>query len=235
VYGIPACAEQLNGWTARGPESSEAQLAQLCVLLIISIKMTYPIFIQQNDQHGGAEPAMAILAVDGSPTGGGKTRTAIEAVAQAGEPFGARIEAVALAEPDGPERALQALETADAVIFGAPVYRAAAAAPLKQLLDLIPRDNLERRSPLAAKPVAIVQTGATLHHFLALDGLRNVLAGFFAAHVIAPGLYIPRDGFGEVGLLEPYARHARTQGEALIELMRAVNAGVALAAVRPQA
>jgi FMN reductase len=210
-------------------------LAQLCVLLIISIKMTHPISIQKKELLGETASVIAILAVDGSPTGGGRTRMAIEAVAQAGEPFGARVETVALAEPEGFDRVLQALETVDAVVFGAPVYRAAAAAPLKQLLDLIPRDNLERRSPLAAKPVAIVQTGASLHHFLALDALRNVLAGFFATHVIAPGLYVPRDGFGELGLLEPYARHARTQGEALVELTRAVNAGVALAAVRPQA
>ena len=62
-----------------------------------------------------------------------------------------------------------------------------------------------------------------------------MLAGFFAAHVIAPGLYVPRDGFGESGLLEPYAAQARTQGQALVELTLAVNAGVALAAVRPQA
>jgi hypothetical protein len=26
--------------------------------------------------------------------------------------------------------------------------------------------------------------------------LRNVLAGFFAAHVVSPSLYVPRDGFG---------------------------------------
>jgi FMN reductase len=204
-------------------------------LLIISIKMTYPISIPEKEPLGIRTAAIAIVAVDGSPTGAGRTRTAIEAVARAGEPFGARVETIALADPAGPERALQALETADAVVFGAPVYRAAAAAPLKQLLDLIPRDNVERRSPLAAKPVAIVQTGASLHHFLALDTLRNVLAGFFAAHVVAPGLYVPREGFGELGLLEPYAWHARTQGEALLELTRAVNAGVALAAVRPQA
>ena len=197
--------------------------------------MTYPISIHQIDSLAALAAAITILAVDGSPSGGGRTRTAIEALARAGEPFGARVLTIALAEPEGPDRALQALESADAVVLGAPVYRAAAAAPLKQLLDLIPRDNLERRSPLAAKPVAIVQTGASLHHFLALDGVRNVLVGFFAAHVIAPGLYVPRDGFGESGLLEPYAAQARTQGQALVELTLAVNAGVALAAVRPQA
>ncbi len=83
-----------------------------------------------------------------------------------------------------------------------------------------------------------MQTGASLHHFLALDALlRNVRSHgfFFAAHVIAPGLYVPRDGFGELGLLEPYAGQAQTQGEALVELTRAVNGGLALAAVRPQA
>jgi FMN reductase len=89
---------------------------------------------------------------------------------------------------------------------------------------------------LRGKAVAIVATGATLHHFLALDDLRNVLASFFAAHVVPPGLYVPRDGFGDAGeLIEPYARHARLQGEALAELQEALAASSALRALTPQA
>jgi FMN reductase len=205
--------------------------------------MTYPIEITDNSEISG-EATITLLAVDGSPSGGGRTRTAVEAVAGGAERLGGIVEAIGLAEHGGLERVLEALDGVDAVVFGAPVYRAAAAAPLKQLLDLIPRgsshdsishNNGERLSPLAGKPVAIVQTGASLHHFLALDALRNVLAGFFAAHVVAPGLYVPRDGFGEYGLLEPYAAHARSQGEALAELTHAVKSGAALASVRPQA
>jgi FMN reductase len=37
--------------------------------------------------------------------------------------------------------------------------------------------------------VAVVLTGASHHHFLAVDGLRDVLAGFFAVQVVSPSLF----------------------------------------------
>ncbi|MES1246124.1 MAG: NAD(P)H-dependent oxidoreductase [Actinomycetota bacterium] len=178
-----------------------------------------------------------MLAIDGSPSGAGRTRRAVDAVTSAAAAAGAAVETVELAVPEGAERALDLLAGAQAVIVGSPVYRAAEAAPLKALLDRIPRQNdPERSSPVGAKAIAIVQTGASLHHFLALDGLRAVFAGFFAAHVVPPGLYVPREGFDEAGgLAEPYAEDARRQGEALVGLAQAIAASPALAAVRPQA
>ena len=180
--------------------------------------------------------AISVVAIDGSPTGGGRTRAALEAVSAAAQAFGGTVETLGLAEPQGQERALEALERSDAVILGAPVYRAAAASPLKQLLDAIPRSADELRSPLLAKPVAIVHTGASLHHFLALDSLRAVLAGFFAAYVVPPGLYVPREAFADTGVLnEPYASQASVQGAAVVELAELLRNGVAVSAVRPQA
>lgn len=175
-----------------------------------------------------------IVAVDGSPAGGGKTRTAIEALASGATGAGAAVEAVGLADPDGLDRALGELDGADAVILGAPVYRAASASPLKQLLDAIPRDR-DGVSPLVAKAVAIAHTGASLHHFLSLDGLRSVLTGFFGAYVVPPGLYVPADGFADGRLAEPYAQQAEAQGAALVALTGAIRATPALQAARPQA
>ena len=198
--------------------------------------MTYPINLVGGAEAQVAESGIAVLAVDGSPNGSGRTRLAVEAVAAAVEVAGATVETIGLAEPDGFDRVLGALDGADAVVLGAPVYRAASAAPLKQLLDLIPRDSEERRSPLVAKPVVIVHTAASDHHFLSLDGLRSVLTGFFAAYVVPPGLYVPRAAWGDDGVLaEPYAQQARAQGEALVQLARSIQPGSALAAVRPQA
>jgi FMN reductase len=193
---------------------------------------------EQATHSGGRAGAVAVsvLAVDGSPSGGGRTRAAIGAVAAAVGEAGGAVETIGLAEPDGQARALAALEGVEAVVLGAPVYRAGAAAPLKQLLDLIPRDPEERCSPLVGKPVVIVHTGASLHHFLALDSLRSVLAGFFAAYVVPPGLYVPREGFADHGgLLEPYALQAAVQGTALVEFAQTLRAVPALTAVRPQA
>ena len=181
--------------------------------------------------------AVAVLVVDGSPTGGGRTRAVLDAIADAARDSGGNVETVALAEQNGAEQALERLDRADAFVLGSPVYRASAAAPLKQLLDRIPRGNdSEHGSPLAAKAVAIVHTGASLHHFLALDSLRDVLAGFFAAHVLPPGLYVPRDGFGDAGsLADPYAEQATRQGAALVELARLLAASSSLRLLRPQA
>ena len=187
-------------------------------------------------EQRGSE-AVAVLAIDGSPVGGGKTRAVLDAVADGARASGADVETVALAEESGAEQALERLEHADAVVFGSPVYRASAAAPLKELLDRIPRENgPDHSSPLTAKAVAIVQTGASLHHFLALDLLRDVLAGFFAAHVLPPGLYVPREGFADTGsLASPYADQASRQGAALVELARLLATSKALRLLRPQA
>jgi FMN reductase len=184
--------------------------------------------------------AFRVLAIDGSPTGGGRTRAALAAVASAAAEGGATVETIALGEGEGGgglERALEALEHADAIALGSPVYRASSATPLKSLLDRIPRGNDDGRdSALAGKAVAIVHTGASLHHFLALDALRNVLAGFFAAHVVPPGLYVPREGFGEDSvILDPYADQARRQGRALIELAEVLRENLVLSSLRPQA
>jgi NAD(P)H-dependent FMN reductase len=180
-----------------------------------------------------------VLLIDGSPTGGGRTGAALAALGAAAAQSGAHVELLALGDDlnGGIERAVAQLAVADAVALGSPVYRATAAAPLKQLIDVIPRTNDEERdSPLAGKAVAIVHTGATLHHFLASNALRDVLAGFFAAHVLPPGLYVPREGFGDgAALLEPYADQAHQLGSALVELAVVLRNNSVLRSLRPQA
>jgi FMN reductase len=174
-----------------------------------------------------------VVAFDGSPTGGGRTLAVLEAVL-----VGTGSETVAVGlETSGVEAALAEAERADAFVFGSPVYRATYAAPLKSLLDALPRDMWgEQSAPVTGRAVAIVATGASFHHFLALDSLRNVLAGFFAAHVVPPGLYVPREGFGEDGSLsEEYAELARLQGRALVELAQALERSQTLRALKPQA
>jgi FMN reductase len=178
-----------------------------------------------------------VLALHGSPNGGGHTEAAVAAVAAAAAAAGAAVETIGIADDAGTERALAALPDTDAVVLGSPVYRASFATPLKRLLDLVPRTNgVDPESPLAGKPVAIVHTGASLHHFTTLDTLRNVLAGFFAAHVVPPGLYVPRDGFDDdLALVGPYATQASLQGTALVELVNLLDDSLVLRTLRPQA
>lgn len=171
---------------------------------------------------------LRVLGIDASPSGGGRTTEAVRAVAG--------TDPIVLVSA-GVDTAIDAVASADAVVFGSPIYRASFAEPLKRLLDSLPRGMWgEDRAPIQGKAVAIVATGATLHHFLGLNDLRNVLAGFFAAHVVPPGLYVPRDGFGEDGCLaSPYAEAAVAQGQALRELAVALSSSPVLRRLAPQA
>jgi FMN reductase len=123
----------------------------------------------------------------------------------------------------------------DAFVIGSPTYRATYTAELKYLLDRLPRGMPgEDAAPLRARAIAIVMTGASLHHFLALDSLRSVLSGFFGAFMVPPGLYVPHEGFTEAGELgDEWRERAALQGRALVELATAIRASSDLARLGP--
>jgi FMN reductase len=172
--------------------------------------------------NGRQEPH--VLAVDGSPQGYGRTAAVMREVLHGAGAAPVSTSVLTLADTSV-EDAIDALEAADAVVLGSPVYRASFAYPLKVLLDHLPRGMWgESRAPLQGKAVVIVVTGASAHHFLALDDLRNVLANFFAAHVLPPGLYVPRGEMPSGQTLDPDLREqAERQGRALVELTMALR------------
>jgi FMN reductase len=184
---------------------------------------------------------MRLLALDGSPTGGGRTAVVLRAILQGSQSAGAEhTDVLSLADRavTAIGEVMQLLEQADGFVFGSPVYRASYAWPLKLLLDHLPRGMWgEPTAPLRGKPVAIAMTGASLHHFLALNDLRGVLGVFFAAHVLPPGLYVPREGFDEAGsmLQAPYVAQAELTGRALAELAALLPRSAALRLLEPQA
>lgn len=75
--------------------------------------------------------------------------------------------------------AVRAVELADLVIVGTPIYKAAYSGLLKVFLDLLPPDALRDKLVL---PLA---TGGSPAHFLALDyALKPVLSALGARHVL---------------------------------------------------
>ena len=180
---------------------------------------------------------MRVVAVDGSPAGSGRTETALRAVLAGAASQGAETELRSLADPVDHADVRSALAEADAIVFGSPVYRASFAFPLKTFLDALPRGMWgETEEPIRAKATGIVLTGASWHHYLALDDLRGILAGFFAAHVLAPGLYVPNDLFDDAKQLTDKAREPAVRtGAGVVDLARAIAGSPALQAITPQA
>ena len=179
----------------------------------------------------------SVLAIDGSPKGNGRTRAVLDAVLDGARSAGAEGTVLELSDgPDAISRAVREAGSHDAFVLGAPAYRAAPAAPLKAFLDALPRGFWgETEQPITARAVSLVMTGATYHHYLALDGLRNIVAGFFAAHVLSPGLYVAGEGFVDGAPTPTTLDAAHAQGRALVALARAIEGSEELRSVRPQA
>ena len=179
---------------------------------------------------------MRFVALLGSPNPAGRTRVVAEAIAEGVAGADSTVQVIALADGSAVGSILDACDRADGVIMGCPVYRGGMAYPLKTLLDHMPRGLWgETTAPLLGKPVGIYMTGASHHHYLAVDELRRVLCGFFACQVLAPGLYFCSADFRDDGGLSDEAVGLAAQyGEALVPFGAAVRGSKAIQALRPQ-
>jgi MsuE subfamily FMN reductase len=145
---------------------------------------------------------MNLLGLSGSPARNAASRT-LNAVKQAVE-FAHQQDSSIIAETinvrdldielcDGRDPAMyegdtksliQKIVTADALILGTPVYRGSYTGILKNVFDVIPNDAL------VGKPVGIVVTGSTQHHYLTIEHEIKPLLGFFHAHALPGGVYL---------------------------------------------
>jgi FMN reductase len=179
---------------------------------------------------------MKFVGLLGSPNATGRTRLVADAIGSGIVKAAGQVDMLSVAG-ESSDRLIEACDGADGLLVGCPVYRGGMAYPLKTLLDHMPRGMWgETRAPLLGKPVGIYMTGASLHHYLAVDELRRVLCGFFACQVLAPGLYFsPADFTGEGGLSDEAGETAALYGEALMSFGPAVRGSEAIQALRPQA
>ena len=79
--------------------------------------------------------------------------------------------------------ALDAIENADFLIVGSPVFRASLPGLLKHLFDLVDLNALQ------GKPVLLAATGGSQRHSLVLDHQLRPLFGFFSALTLPIGVY----------------------------------------------
>lgn len=92
---------------------------------------------------------------------------------------------------------IAAVEGADIIIVGSPVYRASYSGALKHLFDLV-----DYRA-LAGKRVILAATGGTLLHGLMLEHQLRPLFGFFNALTVPTAIYALEADFADHELTNP--------------------------------
>lgn len=186
-------------------------------------------------ESGPVVGAYIVTGIVAGPEPGGRTAAAVAAVLAGAAERGADTTLLELSQVST-EQAIAALAGSHAVVFGSPVFRASYSSLLKDLLERTERGKWgEQTDPLRATAAATVLTGASGHHFLAQNDLRNVLANFFAVQVLSPGLYFDHSAYVDrTTLTEPEAALAAEHGAALVDLATAVTGSKALSGIVPQ-
>ena len=183
----------------------------------------------------GPAQALHVVAVVGSVADGNTDRL-VARVLEAAVREGATTTTIHLGhgplDPALLDDQLERVARADAVVLGTPMYRATYVGLLKEFLDRLRRGGPPEgfQSALRAKPVGIVATGGSDHHFLGVDPLINLLVRFFGAYVVPPAVYGSPAASTDQSLEEDAAR----LGRALVALGWAIKADSRLGDARPQ-
>ncbi|RLM70604.1 NADPH-dependent oxidoreductase [Halorubrum sp. Atlit-8R] len=195
--------------------------------------------------------ATTVLGIAGSVSAESKTRSAVETALEAAEAAGDGVETevLHLAEYDlvtadgrgldeyegDTAAALERIVAADAYVVGTPVYRGSYSGALKNLLDMVPRGMWQADvAPFEDAAVALVATGATDHHYLAVDQELRPVFAFFGAHVVG-GAYASDDDFESREVADEAVRaRLETLGGATVDLARTIAESDALGSLGPQ-
>ncbi|SFO10308.1 FMN reductase [Pseudonocardia ammonioxydans] len=158
---------------------------------------------------------MQVLGVSGSPSSPSKTALAIgTALDRAAEHDDVHTELLDLrgydlvfsdgrdpADYTGDTRTvIDRVIAADALVIGTPMYRGGYTGRLKNLFDLLPNDAL------AGKPVGLIATGGTDHHYLAIEHELKPLVGFFRAWAVPGAVYANNTHFSAGTLVDDGVR-----------------------------
>ena len=104
-------------------------------------------------------------------------------------------------------RIVEAIEEADALVVGSPVYKGAYTGLFKHLFDFV------GPTALANKPVAIAATGGGARHALVVEHAFRPLFGFFGALAVPTAVYASDPDFRD-GLLVDEGVRARVSDAA---------------------
>ncbi|HZR04119.1 MAG TPA: NADPH-dependent FMN reductase, partial [Burkholderiales bacterium] len=98
-----------------------------------------------------------------------------------------------------------------AFIVASPMYRGTYTGALKNVLDHLPLEALE------GKVVGIIATGATPHHYLAIDHDFRAVLAWFNAYVLPGSVYLDHTAYADGALVDAARRASLTElGRALV-------------------
>jgi FMN reductase len=113
-------------------------------------------------------------------------------------------------------RVLEAIETADALVVGSPVYKGAYSGLFKHLFDLVDP------GALAGRPVILAATGGGPRHALVVEHALRPLFGFFGALSLPTAIYACEADFADGAVADDGVRQriAAAAGELADSLAR---------------
>ncbi len=154
---------------------------------------------------------MKLLGICGSPSIPSRTLNAVEKTLDFAKEWdkSLSIETVNIRDCDIPfcdsrdpqlyegdaKKIISKIVECNGLVVGTPIYRGAYTGIIKNLFDIIPNNSLQ------GKPVGIIVTGKTDHHYLSIEHMIKPLIGFFHAHVIPGAVYINHKYFIENELI----------------------------------
>jgi FMN reductase len=97
-------------------------------------------------------------------------------------------------------RIIEAIETADALIVGSPVYKGAYTGLFKHVFDFVEPEHL------AGKPVVLTATGGGARHALVVEHALRPLFGFFAAQTAPTAVYAGEREIVDGVIVDPVVR-----------------------------
>lgn len=149
--------------------------------------------------------ALSVVGISGNIKRPSKTRALIETVlGRINTAYG--VEGTAYDLLDAPElgcawdftsikgqlaKLIAAIESADVLVVGSPVYKGSYTGMFKHLFDLVGQDRL------AGTPVILTATGGGDRHALVVEHQLRPLFGFFTAHTMGTAIYVSEADFAD--------------------------------------
>ncbi|GJD51406.1 NADH-dependent FMN reductase SfnF [Methylobacterium crusticola] len=110
--------------------------------------------------------------------------------------------------PEAGRAALEAIEEADGLIVGSPIYKGSYAGLFKHLFDFVEPEALHGR------PVVLAATGGGRRHALAVEHQLRPLFGFFSALTLPTALYAGDEDLQGGTVTDPLTRDRIAQAAA---------------------